>query len=598
MRRNRSRAFVRIVILAIVGFAIWLGARTPWRAAVAPPDVAEVAASCAPEPALPVPAHGSERAPAAILHASVREIVPAKDEFSPEDTGTVEVRFVDERGEPVAGVPASLALPPAAQTAGAQAAAKASDASGIVRWSGVLPGDGYRWKLDAELPFILAPPAEPAFDITTEGEIRSRRDRAPRRSGSFAVRAREVAAFVSSGYSNTIVRGAFPSLAIELEAVIKLSHFTEHDAPGGRLVSQIDEERFMRVASGAAFAFDGVRPGRKVLGGYWREAPENYFFLDALFELAPGEDRDLGIVEPVAGHSLDILVSLVGAGGAPLAPGDVFPGDEPVRVLLSIDSPAPAAREDRSGVMEAIAIPIAESVRLHGLPAGECRLWLGEGTDFPPEPRAGFEIEYPRLVAVDLPRSEPVVISLAVRRPLAHAFRAELPAGMRGVRVIAHLLHEAGGARTVTLRRERGEPRLDPERWCGELPLPPGHYRLVAHAEGTDEGGARMGAYAERELVVASERDAKSELVLGEGATLSARALTAGGDPASGKRLLFSIAPWSAAGRSLYGATTDSEGRFELYGLVPDVALVCGAAATIPIGGVEFPTEATLQLRE
>ena len=316
------------------------------------------------------------------------------------DSGSILVQVRDDRGRPVAGVELRL-LPRAPEgTAYGEDWARVdpsrrlenapqldsralvdaherirwsttSDVQGLARFDGLPAGEPFRVGVLSSTSPRLTPPHEaPLVDAWSDAP------RPPAHLSGLLVIVAQAEQRVDVVVPRpALVRGRL-SLCAERPlgsvVVYAVDCLSSDPRPSGLL--RVIEEGRAQIQPDGRFQSPPLSPGPKLLRASWYEEARCVRFAGLEFELRAGQELRLGALEPGAFDAeLEVRVGVRAADGSALRAAEVFAAAEGAYALLSVHAGLPLNDPGRS-VFEQFLVPVDESVRLVGLPAGSAAL--------------------------------------------------------------------------------------------------------------------------------------------------------------------------------------------------------------------------------
>ncbi len=538
--------------------------------------------------------------------------------------GDLTLRFVDERGGPVAGIEAVL-LPPIAEGCdwddswkadfsprgddcdppdeGPRAAPRAIDrsprvldavalaalspgewrressAEGEIRWRDLAPSEGYRWGLLSSGTAVdIRPEHEiPEVVLTETGVLSDGARPPPGLSGRVVVEAGAETEISIDAFRTTEVHGriAGPSGG-RSSLVVKLFDVTRYGSDSGPAAVQEKLEAHVTCDATGAFRFRGVKPGEKILRCSWREPRNQVHFAASVFDLMPGESRDVGTMTALPWETVEGIVRIVDGHHRPLDPRSVLKDPvSPLSVVISVASAcSPLDRRLAPAVADYVKVEVGVPFALHGVPPGRCHLRLDERVDWPSLESENDRLLDPPVETIMVPESGSVTLDVVVETTMTAFLRLSFPPGIAPFRCEALLLNKLSGrVFRVGVRPPRESGVLEATE---RLEVTAGEYSVLVHSMSISEPGSDANFFAEAHLSLDGVGGATCDLVLEPGARVSGVALGPDGSPKRGQTVAFGWAPWTDGERPdfPYKARCDAEGRFTLRGLPPSRLLI------------------------
>ena len=444
-----------------------------------------------------------------------------------------------------------------------QLGAVVSGADGCAEFGGLPAASGYRWGALSAHVVTVVPPHETAPLRAEDGGVRTSTGRRVRSlSGEFSLAPGERREIEVTVRTPGCVRGRFAASATALRPQVTLYDVTA-TARGGAVA--VEPEAFSTAADDGAFCFRGVRPGNKIVRGYWRTTATDFVFASVSTSLADGAEVDVGTIVPLGG-SFRARVDLVDRDGDTLDPLTVLDIADPRAVVFVEGWRSPGDLTD--SVLAAVTAPLGKDLLFSGFADGIVRLRSTPAVEWL-DPRcvaprivdgAQPEVRVPCASTVLLP----LTVEMPVRRSLVlHGPPVPLPAlqiwlrPLRGGQPQRHRVNP--GSRDLTV----------------DLDVLPEPYDVLVFGD-TSDGGvvgtARVDFGAAREPVLA----------LGVGAVIGGCCHGPDRAPLPGARLRWTLADWrsEAATTWLFSVDTDRDGRFRLGGLPPGAELLGATSGT------------------
>jgi len=450
-----------------------------------------------------------------------------------------------------------------------------TDESGRVEWRGLPAVDGYQWgssvvslvELEPEpVPARLAVPGQP-IQVSSEEPDRSI-------SGPFTVIARERVEFTGTVVRQTGVMGYFWSArpVPPSRVVVKVFHRSpEADEIRQRYVS-LEIERNTWADEDGLFVCEGIRPGRAVLRGFWKEEGERFFFATRPFVAQKGEVEDLGEITASQGSALPLRIVIVDSEGEELDPSSVFSLDSEPVVWLNITavglggSPYPP-------ISAQVQARLGHTTELMGLPNGRCVLSVDlveEGSQLL-DPHARLIL--PPSQTVLIPSYEEPTLVLEYVPQVRQVIEARFPSALAAVRAEAHLISTKNSR---TYKRDLRPERSREGVVRGELSVPPGEYHLLVHTQAAEERDEATSLFYSGRVTVPDGAAPTLVLDLEAGATVEGLAEDREGGVHANAVILCSTGPFRGVRKQTWThqLETDEEGRFQIRGLPPGSSFI------------------------
>jgi RNA polymerase sigma-70 factor (ECF subfamily) len=367
---------------------------------------------------------------------------------------------------------------------------------------------------------------------------------------------------------------AASGVAVRLDDV---REFVAGRGQGGAL----DREYERITDESGRFAFSGVKPGRKRVSAALSTAGGNLQCFLVGFDLREGEARDLGLLRPTGGHSVECVVRLDGETSLIVE----LKARGLRAVVRFFNNPIP--RGETSGLLSGnLVAAIDQPFTLSGIFAGEFRLSaMGFTTDGAPgallpdhemakammrEDSSHPDVYLHKWASVvhRVPEQKSVALTIRARRRVPLTLIARAPAGGPPDR-LAVLLMPSGAERNewISERLELG-PDGTGRMQCS---VPSGEYEAWVHSEGLD-GWSSSNYFGRATFTLAPGAPAEVRVELGAGAIVKGRALEKDGTPAKGDIVTLQTGTDRALGASFRGRS-DAEGNFVVTGIAPDTEL-------------------------
>ncbi|MEZ5964723.1 MAG: hypothetical protein R3F56_12820 [Planctomycetota bacterium] len=435
----------------------------------------------------------------------------------------------------------------------ADQADRISDERGVVRWDELPPGE-YRWGLCAPMHATIVPAHENTSFERVEGGVLAGRDPVPLLSGRMQPRPGEMLRFSIETIAGARVRGRVQTGTPGAAGQVALVHrrlFGDGDAA----VESHRVEATVDLGADGSFVFDNVGPGIHVVRSAWWTTPSDLHYAAVSVEVAAGDDRDVGVLQPTEGTLLEANLRLVDRRGEVLDPVALF--GRPIEVFVGLEVVPDSRRIDMS-LSEMIAFPVGQQLRVHGVAAGRAWLRATRTDDARAVDGSSAAIVDAPVRELRLPVSEPVDVALRVDRLRDVEVEVSLPAEASATRLEFWLRARSTGEMRDLRTRVRGaQARV-------QLTLPEDEYDVFARTC-TCSGGA--GAFGFGALTVGSGTGEPARLQLGAAAGLRGRVVASDGRPLANEALEWHFA---RAGSSwIVRARTGADGRFDLPGLIP-----------------------------
>ncbi len=516
-------------------------------------------------------------------------------------TGALELAFVEDQGGPVGGVDVTLqpdlsAEPPLGEGDLREdprllweevAWKRTSGSNGACLWPELAPGWEYVWSVlsahvpDEDIPSRAARQIEPAgraLKVTTREEVGgtgSRRRPVTIQPGGTT---RERIVLLGVGTVSGTILG---QCAVPPTAVVKLFDRRDVQSSSARLVTY-DLEADSQSDAGGRFLFKGVRPGQKRVAAYWQEDGLRFNFVYVEFTLKRTEHKELGVLTPAAGHTLEGLASIAGE-----AVPREFLASGPKAIVNFSNNPPPPSKAHQV-ITEIIRVPIGEPFWLVGLMQG--RVDFDADLDISvPLPR-NVKWENPRSIKAPVPAPGRVDLIFKAVATLTGSVRVKLPAGGAADDISIYLLPGSGGelVQGSSIRANEFDGQGDA---TARFIAPAGEYAVWAVSSA---GLSAANYFGQVPVTLRVGEDPRISITLGEGAHVRGRAVGVDGAPYVGG-ISFQVEPYTRSKHlAVYRCGTDAQGRFLLKGVAPQAvlkpALFQGSVRSGPAGS-ETATE-------
>lgn len=509
-------------------------------------------------------------------YGSVASLVSLDASFTValERAATLDLVFVDARGVACEGVRATLVPPgawpanpsptvvvplrrPAADLlardvvevrwdATVERKPRASDATGLIRWDDLAPGEGWRWRAESFAVEEVLPRPEAKEELAFGGML----------SGTFPLRAGQHDSIVVRCRALGEIRGRIVGPDGEPRGAVAVLWTTPERT------RRFDAAQREVCDAEGRFALRNVPGASGTLRAWFETAPSTFVLAERSLRLAPGEHLDVGDVAPAATR-LAIRAAVIGPGGGALE----APRASPVEALAVIASRAPLAPLP-------LAVPFGGQALVFGLVDGPWDFVArGDPEDHvfqdllvpevPPWPRASLaqagandELELALHVA-------PRVDVLVRAPPLSRPGVAEQSTSV-GLSVV--LKSASGAVHAFEMRALLGL------EFSVRRKLPPGEYECLAVEIGE---GARH--FARQRVQVALEPEATLDVELRAGRELHGRCIDATGASLRERDVAFTLEEFASGDASTFAwrVRTDGEGRFRLGNVPSSGVLAC-----------------------
>lgn len=457
--------------------------------------------------------------------------------------------------------------------------AATTGADGLVTWSGLPAGGGYRWGLMPPRHGEPNPPHEARRLREVGTAVQVTAPPPPGLSGKFAIAAGQVVELSAKVMGPAHVRGRIVTAAAASPARVKLYRVRQTTGETATRVVAFDLERIVDTDGAGRFCFRDLRPAIWIVRACWQGGEHDVFFCNQAFRLKEGVELDLGDLHALQGNSVTVSLGVVDSRGRKLEPDQVFKNATGEMTANLVCSVMPDSGDADEAIFELLALPFGHDYVLHGLRPGRVELRAQASIGLNTDPNHVVEVHPSTAVKQ---RSETLRsahldlrVELGVSRPirLLNSRGRSLPVSTVWVRD-----SESGRIWPVAPGSiERGH-RVD-----DVLTLPPGRYHLWCAAGPGD--GSNPGLCGGLRADFATGQTAPLEIEMRVAAAVRGRLVDAAGRPMPGRTLRWGFGNWRAGGSSswLYTAKTDEQGRFVLEGLPPDRVL-CGerSGASLP----------------
>ncbi len=340
--------------------------------------------------------------------------------------------------------------------------------------------------------------------------------------------------------------------------VVKLFDVEKQTAPDGTWILDVRQEAERGTDADGSFVFVGVRPGRKVLRGWWRDG-DDLNFVGTGFTLEPTETKDLGVLEVGESAVVECEVRL----------RDLAGGDVPRALVANSDVGALVALsgmgDDVSPVGAAFHVEVERVVRLHGLSPGKWRLSAGPPVTWPDLKDTWRGVERDSESTFVTPGAGTQRLVLTVCKAGWLKLRCHFPVDTRFA-ATATLIPSTGGlsSRFNIPRRDAAEAVIEQEVFAGPYTI------LISPAQ-IDPATADVNWFALRDVVVAPGGRTECDTVFERGVEVTGVVRTTDDRPAARSIVALSAVGFDEAARPTwpYQVLTDGEGRYRIAGLIP-----------------------------
>jgi hypothetical protein len=516
-------------------------------------------------------------------------------------TATIELQFLASDGKPVEGVDLQLEADATVSEAVAQDVyiladtipwRQKSTSGGKVTWQGLPPAEGYRWIRQST--HLIKQPAPAAAKVDEFAQVIGAPARgesaAPSPSEPVSLQRGQVLKLVFRVFSSGRVTGAVPvGTGRGQEAYIRLFHFREYRGEDGTVGARgLSLESIAKADASGAFSFERVQAGSKQLIAQWRNAT-SIFFSKVEFDLLPDEEKSLGVLQAMPGHSVQVTVRL----DAEESLRKQLLERNDLDFVLKISSRRTLEHPGGETFHQSTLLRAEEATVITAL-GGFLELTLEVRTQVD---GVTWAYDTPKQFAVT--PSSPIVLKASAAALLPVKLAAGFPAGQPGCSVKAYLFSKELDRRPVV-----GPSSLNPEgegarSALGTVPLSPGDY--IAWFMSGSAGGTQSNYFAEARFEVRAGRSNECSVVLGPGAIVRGRSLNIlqQRQPSTGT-LRVNASPTTIRGidPAIWLVKPDSEGRFVLSGLPPDCDLqVSLSVDRIRTGGAGTETDVEIEVR-
>jgi len=473
--------------------------------------------------------------------------------------GGIELELVDVNQKPVPGLEVALSdgIGPSATEdllAAPVIRRKESGADGRVLWAEVLPGK-YQWLLKSD-HYMESLATGRLPDASQPGSLFLRKN-----SPDFSVEPGEVVKLRAKVFIPAVVRGVVAARAGRPSATfLKLHHRIPYAQQGGTSpVHNTPVEVTAKCGEQGRFNFPQVVPGTKMLTAQWTDGRDRIEFATRRFELAPGEDKDLGIILGQEGHVVGIVVRLVGLERVSFTPREV-------EVSISF---ATMARTSPDGVEGTVTAHIDEPVFLQGVPEGQIAIGATVEGEFP-----DVRWKYKRLDKLKVPSSGLIEIPIEAEALVPVQVAVTYPGDRPTAPVQVYFLPDA--LEEVTMAGPQMFTSTPGNIARSDCKVPPGGYRVWAIPAPVSRGQVEN-YFGEARLEAKGAQPNVVTLNLGFGATVEGVTRNRSGKACS--RLMF-IKPgphdWGDD-PILWNCRSDADGYFILTGLPPNCSFKVGS---------------------
>ncbi len=515
-----------------------------------------------------------------------------EEEVTLDAAASLTVRVIDEAGTPLEGVPISLLETFGGMEGGRDRISapvrlrdelvRQSDSKGEATWIGLTTDSSYRWTaLDGSVA-RFDPPTIHRDTRNADGSIGIEvGDQEAKASGPMKLEPLEHRRVTGIMARRSSLTGTLADAALEapLRAVVKVFHCSSDEVNAARGYGSTELEAVGHSDQEGRFRFEGLRPGKKVFRANWREAGHHVYFANASFNMGMGESLDIGEVSRLRGSTLQIETELRTQAGRTIPLADEGDDHQQIFFSLGILSRDHARRQD-SALQELLAVGLGESLWLHGLREGECRLDLnaarGGGG------RQGWTMPEPR--KVELPGTAHVSLAVIVADPLDVQLVAHFPMGVAAESCGVQVMPLEGRGATHTGRLEVTEAG----QASGSMRLDEGRYQVLirSHEGDPDVAGAGVTWVGRTEFHVQA-RGVPIEVELTPGASVLGQVAVSAQSSPNADHFALGIRSASAIGRVQWShprVELAPDGQFKASGLIPSASYVTEQGLTFTTG--------------
>jgi hypothetical protein len=373
-------------------------------------------------------------------------------------------------------------------------------------------------------------------------------------------------------------------------AVVELFRISEHKAPEGK-VSILLRNLVSRTATNneGEFRFRPVEPGEQHLSAQWNTPDGGYFFAAGDASVAADEDKDVGVLSPIEGHTVSVIVKLCGR--------EHLPDEsriEDIYAVVEFGNVGQSPRGTTVPLDQAITVKVDRPFELHGLMEGT--LYIGAELDVERHP----EIEAPGISfkkqgkkGYPVPASSTIelVLEAAALSPLT--IRPVFPEGRPPERLDVILVRldktEIMPLSDIKIPLNRSNPDIK-----GEYAVPLGDYEVWLFSDNF-LNPSPQNYFGKANLTVFSKTLNQCQVPLNFGAVIKGTVLTRDGVPLK-TPLSFQVEPFTDRGcAAVYTAQSNESGHFTLQGVCPGHVLrAAGFREAICAGEAQSVVHATL----
>lgn len=429
-----------------------------------------------------------------------------------------------------------------------------SGADGKITWPELAPGKPYRWQVTSK---DLVDAADDDVGVLPGGQVVTGRvrDRDTLLGPTFEVESGGTTRVPVKLLIGASLSGLLP-LGTE-RADVELSDRRDYEVGGPKPFTSYNTEASLSVGNPGDFRFGPIRAGRKRLRAWWKSEGNRYRFVNREFDLIPGEHRELGILDPTSGHSVEAVLRIEGEENLPEG---VRKGG--VRVSVHFSN----RREphvDGQMIFAELFMTAGEPVHLDGLMDGVLLVapwWKHAVPGVKPEYAYSTNYPIPSTSRVD------VVIKLAAKLPVR--VTAAYPPDKPACPLRVCLLPVGEGQRRVidnvidVKATEAREVQAEDQAVAGEYEV-----WVFSDALGSDP---QTNYFGKASIRVGPAQTNEVRVQLEPGATIQGKAVTRKGKPGWDA---LGFLPNGYMGKGIYRCKVAPDGRYVLPGVAPGVLI-------------------------
>jgi len=435
---------------------------------------------------------------------------------------------------------------------------RTTDDRGVIRWSGVSIGEGYRCAVLGSRHAELQPLHESQrLQVTPKGVVVGPPPPS-NMSGALTVQLDETTEATARLLGAAAVHGR---IRCRKNTSVRVKLCRVEQAGGGDVspVTTVDPVSLDEADGDGRFRFENVKPGIFAIRACWIENDHDIYFASATLRLLPGMDLDLGELAAMDGASVRVRAELH-ANGKRASSHEVFAAPLQATANLSF-SFVPDSQSLADAITEVAAVPFGHDYMLHGVPPGRLQLQAMPRHEQATLPHVQ-RLEAKEVLECDVV-AVPEVLSAVVEVHGGH--QVEIATiDDRGdatpVRDVYAVDLSTGYVQSLTVESEVGAP-------SGTVILPKGRHQLWA---ALSIGGRWLAGICE--CHVTGDDRSSVRLVMRPAASVRGRVTALAANKGDGV-LRWSPPAFAKQGVWLYSAVPDATGEFVVDGVPAGIEL-------------------------